>query len=158
MPLKRHPAAVARDGEPLVRVPLDTALVATLRSSYAQIRSHERKLAEVFYAKLFAAAPHLRTMFHDDLTSQAAKLIAALDTVVQNFEHPAGNTAFLTALGRRHASYGARPEHYDLVVDLLVDSMRDVGCAKLCETDLREWKRALRLVAAQMIAASANPA
>jgi len=158
MTVKRHPVAVANAGDLLSRVPLDTALVARLRGTYDRVRLHELKLAEIFYAKLFAAAPHLRAMFRSDPASQAQKLMASLDAVVRNFENPAENGAALAALGQRHAGYGARPEHYGLVVDLLVDSMREVGGAGLDENGLREWKQALQLISAQMIAASAPPA
>lgn len=157
MTVKRHPVAVANAGDLLSRVPLDTALVARLRGTYERVRLHELKLAEIFYAKLFAAAPHLRAMFRSDPASQAQKLMASLDAVVRNFENPAENGAALAALGQRHAGYGARPEHYGLVVDLLVDSMREVGGAGLDENGLREWKQALQLISAQMIAASAPP-
>lgn len=158
MSLKRHPMAVANAGDLLSRVPLDTALAVRLRTTYEQIRSRELRLAEVFYAKLFAAAPHLRAMFTTDLASQAQKLTASLDAVVRNFEHPNENLATLSALGQRHAGYGARPEHYALVVDLLVDSMREVGGAELDQNGLREWNQALQLISAQMISAAAPSA
>lgn len=154
MAVKRHPVAVEVTGGQLDRVPLDTALVARLRETYDLVRSHELRLAQTFYAKLFAVAPHLRPMFPSDLVEQARKLTAALDTVVRNFENPATNAAVLTELGRRHAGYGVRPEHYDLVVDLLVESMRELGGSVVEEVRLREWHRALRLIALQMIAAA----
>lgn len=158
MTVKRHPVAVANAGDLLSSVPLDTALAVRLRATYELVRVHELELAELFYAKLFAAAPHLRAMFRGDPTSQAQKLTASLDAVVRNFENPAENRAALAALGQRHAGYGARPEHYGLVVDLLVDSMREVGGAGIHENGLREWKQALQLISAQMMAASALPA
>lgn len=157
MAVTRHPMAGANAGDLLARVPLNTALVVRLRATYELVRVHEMKLAEIFYAKLFAAAPHLRAMFRGDQASQAQKLTASLDAVVRNFEKPAENLATLGALGQRHAGYGARPEHYALVVELLVDSMREVGGTGLDENGLREWKQALQLISAQMIAAAAPP-
>lgn len=157
MAVKRHPVAVEISGSRLSLVPLDTALVGRLRSTYDAVRSHELRLAGAFYAKLFAAAPHLRRMFPRDLAEQAKKLTAALDAVVQNFENPAANAATLADLGRRHAGYGARPEHYDLVVDLLIESMRELGGTAIEEARLQEWHRALRLISQQMIAAAEAP-
>jgi hemoglobin-like flavoprotein len=141
----------------LDRVPLDTALVARLRASYDVVRVQELRLAETFYAKLFALAPHLRPMFPADLRAQAEKLTAALDVVVRNFEDPAANTAVLAGLGRRHAGYGVQSEHYTLVVDLLVESMRELGGAALDEARVQEWHRALQLIARQMVAATRAP-
>ena len=106
---------------------------------------------------MFALAPHLRPMFPADLGAQAEKLTAALDVVVRNLEDPAANAAVLAGLGRRHAGYGVQPEHYTLVVDLLVESMRELGGAAVDETRLREWHRALQLISQQMIAATRVP-
>lgn len=97
-------------------------------------------------------------MFPTDLALQVQKLTASLDAVVRNFEHPNENLATLSAPGQRHAGYGAQPEHYALVVDLLVDSMREVGGAELDQNGLREWKQALQLISAQMISAAAPSA
>lgn len=154
MALKRHPVAVGVSGDPLSRVPLDTALVERLRSTYEIVRREDLRLAEVFYTKLFAAAPHLRLMFPGDLGAQAVKLSAALDAVVQNFEDPRANHAVLTDLGRRHGGYGVKPEHYRLTIDLLVDAMREVGGTAIDENRLDEWRSALRLISDQMIAAA----
>ena len=157
MAVRRHPMAVQTTSDALDRVPLDTALVARLRASYDIVRGHELRLAETFYAKLFALAPHLRPMFPADLRAQAEKLTAALDVVVRNFEDPAANAAVLAGLGRRHAGYGVKPEHYALVVDLLVESMRELGGAATEEASLQEWHRALQLISQQMIAATRAP-
>lgn len=154
MPLKRHPIAVAHSIEVLIRLPLDETLVQSLRATYNRVRADELRLATVFYSKLFSAAPQLRGMFRGDLPSQAAKLTAALDAVVCNLEKPRENAAMLADLGRRHAGYGARPEHYDLVVDLLVQSMQEVLHTTSDDRAILEWRMALRLIADQMISAS----
>ncbi len=155
MPVQRHPIARSQRQDPLAGLPMDHALIARLRASFEQIRMQGLRLGEVFYAKLFAAAPHLRSMFKTDLATQSDKLIASLDTVVRNLERPEQNAAMLAALGERHAGYGARPEHYTLVVKLLVDSMREVLGPAADEKGLEEWRTALRLISDQMIAASA---
>lgn len=154
MPLKRHPVAVSNIIEALAGLPLDNALIQSLRTTYERVRAEEMRLATLFYTRLFSAAPALRGMFKGDLSAQAAKLTGALDAVVQNLERPRENAEMLAELGRRHAAYGAKPEHYDLVVDLLVQSMREVLQAGDDDRAIREWRMALRLIADQMIAAS----
>ncbi|MBY0111999.1 MAG: hypothetical protein K2Y21_04200 [Phycisphaerales bacterium] len=156
MAVKRHPVAVAIAGDPLSRVPLDTELVERLRGTYEIVRGHDLRLAEVFYARLFSVAPHLRAMFPSDLKAQSAKLIAALDAVVRNFQDPHANIAALSDLGRRHAGYGVKPEHYQIVIDLLIESMREIGGAAIPESRLSEWRSALRLISDQMIAAAST--
>jgi nitric oxide dioxygenase len=158
MPVRRHPVAVSPIRDPLARVPLDTALAARLKATYATIRAREMKLAEIFYTRLLAAAPHLRPLFRSAPAEQSKKLMDALDAVVRNLEMPAENAATLAALGRRHAEYGAKPEHYDLVIDLLIESMRELLDDASQEHALSEWRTALRLISDQMILGAEGPA
>ncbi len=151
MPVKRHPIAVSRLPDPLARLPVDTALAARLRATYERVRASDQRLAETFYAKLFARAPQLRPLFKGEPQAQAQKLMSALDAVVRSLEQPAENASMLAELGRRHAQYGARPEHYTLVVDLLVESMQDL-LGEVDRPGLDEWRLALRLISEQMIA------
>jgi nitric oxide dioxygenase len=152
MPVTRHPVAVLQRRDHLARLPLDTDLIVRLRSTYERMRARDQRLAEIFYAKLFAAAPQLRPLFRSEPQAQAQKLTAALDAVVRNLEHPAANAAMLAELGRRHVQYGAKPEHYSLVIDLLVESMEELLGADVDPPPLDEWRLALRLISNQMIA------
>jgi nitric oxide dioxygenase len=154
MPFHRHPVATAPQQKGLSLFPIDGALVGRLKASYARVRASEARLAEVFYARLFAAAPGVRPMFRAEPDAQARKLMDALDAIVRNLERPAENASMLAALGRRHAQYGATPEHYALVVELLVGSMKEVLGPDADAQILEEWRLALHLIAAQMIAAA----
>ena len=154
MPVHRHPMAVPHARDPLAMLPVDLALVQRLRETYEQLRSKPTPFVELFYRKLFEAAPQVRPMFKSDPASQSQKLLAALDAVVRNLEKPAETAAMLAAMGQRHAAYGAKPEHYTLVVSLLIDAMRETLGARTSEERLEEWRQALQLISAQMIAAS----
>lgn len=154
MPVHRHPVAVLRQDTALSGLPVDLALVARLRSMYERIRGRDTQLARFFYARLFAVEPRMRALFRGDPHEQAQKLTAALDTVVRNFENPGTNAAMLSDLGKRHAAYGVLPEHYDLVIDLLVESMSELLKPDLDLQGLEEWRMALRLISNQMIIAA----
>lgn len=154
MPVRRHPIASPRPDATLTLIPLDIALTTRLRATYGRIRERQLPLAEVFYTRLFAAAPRLRSMFPDDLSVQASKLTAALDAVVGTLERPEENARLLGDLGRRHAAYGARPEHYQLVTETLLHAMKQVLGSELSDREAGEWRTALRLIAEQMIAAA----
>ncbi len=152
MPVKRHPVAVSALGDPLARLPVDTALVSRLRVTYERVRTRDQRLAEIFYIKLFTAAPHLRPLFRSEPKAQAEKLMMALDAVVRNLEQPSENASMLAEMGRRHAEYGAKSEHYTLVIELLVDSMQELLGPDIDRPALDEWRLALRLISNQMIA------
>jgi len=150
--------AVSSVRDPLAILPVDLALVQRLRETYEQLRSNPTPFVELFYRKLFSAAPQVRPMFKSDPTSQSQKLLAALDAVVRNLEKPAETATMLAAMGQRHAAYGAKPEHYTLVVSLLIDAMRETLGTRASDERLEEWRQALQLISAQMIAASAHMA
>lgn len=156
MPVRRHPVAASMSIGALNALPVDRELVKRLSETYSRVRAQEMRFAEVFYAKLFAAAPNIRSLFKGDLGEQARKLTASLDAVVQNLEDPSGNASMLAELGRRHAGYGAKPEHYALVGTLLVDAMREVLGADAEERGLLEWRMALKLIGDQMSAAGSS--
>ncbi len=154
MPLRRHPVARSSDAGALAGFPIERDLVQRLRDSYDLVRQRDLQLAEIFYERLFTAAPAVRPLFTLPSEQQAAKLMAALDAIVRNLTAPADNAALLNDLGKRHAAYGARPEHYDLVIDLLVESMTTLLGDEIDATVFDEWRMALRLVSDQMIAAA----
>lgn len=154
MPVRRHPIATSLDQGQLARVPLDVLLAERLKKSYELVRAKEAKFGEIFYARLFAAAPGVRGMFKTDPAVQARKLMESLDAVVRNLEQPKENAVMLAEMGKRHAKYGAKPEHYELVVGLLIESMREVLGEQGDERVLEEWRTALKLISQQMLAAS----
>lgn len=154
MPLRRHPVAVGPQHGALRSVPIDRALIDRLKASYALVQAQDLRLAQLFYERLFAAAPGVRHMFREDPGVQARKLTDALDVIVRNLEFPAQNASLLSDLGRRHARYGATPEHYALVVELLTSCMQEVLADRATPGVINEWRLALHLVAAQMIAAA----
>jgi nitric oxide dioxygenase len=135
-------------------LPLDKALIGRLRASFVVVRTNGHLLGSLFYDKLFAAAPQLRPLFKNDPESQAMKLVHSLDAVIRNLEDPSANAAMLAELGRRHVGYGAKPEHYELVVSLLTESIRELLGKGPDERCIDEWHQALTLVSRQMIAAS----
>ncbi|MCW5756511.1 MAG: hypothetical protein KIT54_04665 [Phycisphaeraceae bacterium] len=151
MPVHRHPASASKVGEPITRIPVDAGVIERLRSSYRLVRRQDLEFARVFYAKLFEAAPGVRAMFPQDLELQSRKLTMALDTIVANLENPEANSHLLAQMGKRHAGYGARPEHYHLVIETMVAAMRAVLGAQADERVLDEWRMALRLIGKQMI-------
>jgi len=57
----------------------------------------------------------------------------------------------LQELGRRHVSYGSRPEHYPVVGEVLIDSMAEVAGPQWRPEYGRAWAAALAVVAGVMV-------
>ena len=92
---------------------------AAIRESWALIRPAAAGVAHRFYDRLFELDPALRPLFHrSDPEALERKLVAALDEIVRLVTDPARLVSVIVPLGRRHAAYGVRPEHYAVVGDL----------------------------------------
>jgi len=152
MPISRHP--LTPSAQDLGKIPVDRAVVALLAASFANIQARGAEFADRFYAKLFAAHPGVRAMFPQDMTAQKEKLLLSLQAVVAHLSDPGANLRRLQDLGKRHVSYGARPEHYPLVVAAMIEAMRDVAGPEWNPAIEQEWRRALTLVSEVMMRAS----
>jgi hemoglobin-like flavoprotein len=76
--------------------------------------------ADIFYDRLFEIAPNLRPMFPADMRDQKRKLFVMIATAVQGLNNLAKLVPQVKALGARHAAYGVKSSHYDIVGDALI--------------------------------------
>ena len=60
------------------------------------------------------------------------------------------------ALGARHVAYGARPEHYPVVGEILIASMAEVAGAAWHATQSAAWTAAFAVVAGVMCDGAAD--
>jgi hemoglobin-like flavoprotein len=63
----------------------------------------------------------------------------------------------LRDLGARHVGYGARPEHYPVVAEVLVESMASLAGPAWRARDTAAWGTALAAIATAMLAGAAEP-
>ena len=69
--------------------------------------------AELFYGKLFSLDPALQPLFKGDMREQGRNLTAMISIAVRALSRPDTISRAVHDLGRRHAGYGVKPEHYD---------------------------------------------
>jgi methyl-accepting chemotaxis protein len=123
-----------------------------LESSFDLVAPRGERLVDTFYARLFAAAPAVKPLFaHTDLRRQKTMLLGTLVLLRKSLRNLETITPKLRELGARHVSYGAEPEHYPVVAEVLIASMAAVaGPAWKPEYELA-WGDTLGVVAAVMI-------
>ena len=85
------------------------------------------------------------------MTAQRQKLLDTLVAVIDGLAATQAVREQLRAMGKRHATYGARPEHYPLVCACLIESMGEVAGAQWTKTLEVEWTRALELISRTML-------
>jgi nitric oxide dioxygenase len=91
-----------------------------VQTSFAQVAPIAATAADLFYGRLFEIAPQVRTMFPDDLGEQKKKLMTMLGTAVAGLNRLDTLMPAVQALGRRHAGYGVKAQHYASVGSALL--------------------------------------
>jgi len=123
-----------------------------LETSFDQIAPRGDELMDVFYARLFAAAPSVKPLFAGtDLRRQKAMLLAALVLLRRSLRDLDSVTPALRELGARHVRYGAQPAHYPVVGQVLILSMAQVAGDAWTPEYEQAWTEAFAIVADVML-------
>ena len=86
-----------------------------VQESFAAVAPNAEAAADLFYGRLFELDPSLRPLFKGDMKKQGRKLMAMLKTAVRGLDNLDKLVPAVQDLGRRHATYGVKPAHYDTV-------------------------------------------
>ena len=122
-----------------------------LATSFDLVAPRGGDLMAVFYARLFAVAPAVRPLFAaTDLERQKAVLLDVLVLLRRSLDDLPAIAPVLRRLGARHVAYGARPEHYPIVGEVLIAALAEVAAAWRPEYE-RAWNAAFGLVAGAML-------
>jgi hemoglobin-like flavoprotein len=123
-----------------------------LETSFDLVAPRGDELMDVFYARLFAAAPAVRPLFAGtDLRRQKGMLLGALVLLRKSLRDLDRIVPALREMGARHVSYGARPEHYPVVGEVLIASMAEIAGDDWRPEYEAAWATAYGIVAATMI-------
>jgi methyl-accepting chemotaxis protein len=134
-------------------MPLDVDL---LEASFDLIAPRGDELMDLFYARLFEAAPAVEPLFAGtDLRRQKAMLLGTLVLLRKSLRRLDAIVPKLRALGARHVDYGARPEHYAVVGDVLIAAMAELAGDAWREDYARAWAAAFAVVAGAMLEGAA---
>jgi methyl-accepting chemotaxis protein len=131
-----------------------------LETSFDLVAPRGEELVATFYDRLFAAAPAVVPLFAaTDMSKQRSKLLVTLVLLRKSLRDLDAIVPTLRELGRRHVRYGARPEHYAVVADVLVVAMAEIAGDAWRPEYERAWAEALGVVAGAMLSgARSSPA
>lgn len=131
-----------------------TADLSLIRSSFKVVEPHGSQVTGYFYEHLFANNPAVRPLFAPHIDEQRDRLWAALGALVTNIENTETLVGMLQNLGRRHAGYGALPEHYPAVGASLIATLQHfAGDAWTPEIE-ESWVAVYGVISSTMISAS----
>jgi len=102
--------------------------VVLLEESFDLVAPEGDALMRTFYDNLFEAAPSVESLFAAvDMERQRHALLNMLLVLRKSLRDLDHIVPDLEALGARHVGYGARPEHYPVVGEVLIGSMAEVA-------------------------------
>jgi nitric oxide dioxygenase len=130
--------------------------VGLIKASWAAVEPIADDAAGLFYGRLFELDPALQRLFRrTDMAAQRKVLMQTLAVVVKSLDRLEQIVPAVQALGRRHAGYGVRAEHYDTVGSALLWTLEQ-GLGEGFSPDVRAaWTQAYGTLATVMIDASA---
>ena len=125
-----------------------------LQESFGLVEAEADKLASHFYALLFLEDPALRDLFPPMMDAHRDRLITALITLVHRAHDVEGMEEYVRQLGRDHRRFGVRPEHYAVVGQCLLSTLRRFAGPRWTAEMDGCWYAAFHQVAAIMVEAA----
>lgn len=108
-----------------------------------------------FYDRLFAENPTVRPMFPEVMDLQREKLLKAIIALVTHYGDPEQLVPALSAMGRTHARYEVGIDHYAIVGQTLLATLRDFAGDAWTPEYEGAWARAYTFAAGNMMQAGA---
>jgi nitric oxide dioxygenase len=126
--------------------------IDALEASFDQVAARGDELVESFYERLFTVAPGVRPLFADtDLKRQKDMLLAALVLLRNSLRDLESVTPKLRDLGARHVRYGALPEHYPIVGEVLIACMAEIAGEAWTVEYEQAWTEAFAVASGAML-------
>lgn len=130
---------------------LESAEIAAIRESAALALRDPLDWADRFYRRVFAGHPGLRVLFADDHTPRQHKLLLTLRVLLEALDHIDDLEPRLHRLGAAHRIYGAKPAHYPIICQALVDSLAESAGAAFTSAHREAWRLLLGFVTRAML-------
>lgn len=132
--------------------------ISLVQATWESVLPIQQQAATIFYDKLFAADPSLRSLFKSDLEEQKIKLMKMIGIAVSSLDRLDEIVPAVQDLGRRHQIYGVKPKDYMSVGTALLGTL-EVGLGSAFTPDVKEaWAIAYGILAQAMQEAAAEVA
>lgn len=130
--------------------------VDLLEESFDLVAPKGDELIRTFYDNLFEAAPAVEPLFAEvDMERQRQALLNMLLVLRESLRDLDDIVPDLEELGSRHVEYGAKPEHYPVVGEVLIGSMAEVAGDAWTPEYTAAWQEAYPIVQDVMLSGAA---
>lgn len=128
--------------------------IEIVRETWAPAAKDPDAVARLFYGRLFEVAPAVKPLFKQDMTEQGRKLMQMIGVAVNNMHRIEEIVPALVELGERHDDYGAEPEHYPVVGEVLLETLAGALGDEFTDEAARAWEKTYSAVAGVMVSRS----
>jgi hemoglobin-like flavoprotein len=130
---------------------MTTRQIQLVKESWGYVIVKSDEAGQTFYSRLFEVAPNVRALFKTDIKDQSRKLMSMVTLVVSKLDRLETLIAELKALATRHNKYGTKREHYIVVGECLIYTLK-TGLAERWTKEVEEaWVAAYRTLSGAMI-------
>jgi hemoglobin-like flavoprotein len=128
--------------------PTEATLVT---QSFDAIWSIRRRFCHAFYRRFFELAPDTRNLFPADLEPQYLRLVDMIAAIVGALDQRDLFQSAIRQAGRRHASFGVKPWHFDAFGKALISTLDDQLGEAFSPDARRAWMMLYEMVREEMI-------
>jgi hemoglobin-like flavoprotein len=133
---------------------MTTEEITLVKESWKLVAANPQAAGQLFYTRLFTIAPELRPMFRSDMATQSNALMTMINYVVNKLDKLGEIISEVEGLARRHVKYGVKDEHYVIVGDALLWTLK-MGLGAHWTDDVKDaWVTCYTLLSSAMISAS----
>ncbi len=135
---------------------MNSTTIQLVQASFKKVLPIADKAMVIFYEKLFEINPSVQSLFPSDkaqMGQQRNKLRNMLAAAVAGLSNLQKLVPILQGLGKRHATYGVEPSHYDEVGSALLSTL-EAGLGDDFTPEVRQaWTDVYGVMAQTMIEA-----
>jgi hemoglobin-like flavoprotein len=133
---------------------MDAEKIRLVKDSWVKIKPLGATAADLFYARLFAIAPHVRPLFKENIRAQGKKFMDMINLIVVDLDRIEELVPELENLARRHTNYGVVFADYDAVRESLIWAFEQILKNDFTPAVRSTWTEAYEVVANIMKAAA----
>ena len=128
--------------------------IAVIKQTVPVLQAHGEDLTRHFYARMFRENPEVLAFFnpaHQRTGGQQRALAGAICAYAQHVDNPAALADAVELIAQKHVSLGIRPEHYPIVGENLLASIREVLGEAATDDIIDAWAEAYGALASIFI-------
>ncbi|VTQ07679.1 Nitric oxide dioxygenase [Sphingobacterium daejeonense] len=127
--------------------------IALIKATVPVLKENGILLTSYFYERMFKHNPELKHVFNmgnQKSGKQQTALAMAVLAYAENIENPSVLMGVVDHIGHKHTSLDIRPEHYQIVGNHLISSIKEVLGESATDELLEAWTIAYNQLAAIM--------